>query len=247
MKKLIGIIAAIIVIAMITACSPVYIFYPVDVKPGDTKPQEKPEDTTPTNPWGNDDKVFSDDFSGDTAVYYCPLCYTAGSTADHASHTAFTDSFVVEDGKATVYGNSAWLDLDADKTKKYTLSYTVELATEFGDGDIISFNFGETTGWAGVFAGLYNDAGTVKATSQNSGTPTAFIGSFTAPTDGKYVFTFTAAPKDAAFEITASINGTQIATTPASSMDDLYWNIYYPTTLSDSALGYITDFSVVSE
>ena len=243
MKKAMKICAVLIFLVAMTACQPMYIFYPVDSGSGSP---EKPEVIVPTNPWGNNNKVFYDDFSGDTAVYYCPDCVTAGNMDNHASHTKFSNSFVVENGKATVYGNSAYIDVpEVVSSKKYTLTYKVELADDFGDGDILLFNFGETTGWNGVFAGFYGDNGTIKITSQNSEAPTQFVSE---SEDRKYTISFTAGPiRNNEYEITASVNEIQISTVTATNMDKLYWDIYYPTAVSDSALGYISDFSIIAE
>ena len=246
MKKAMKICAVLIFLVAMTACQPMYIFYPVDSGSGSP---EKPEVIVPTNPWGNKNKVFYDDFSGNTAVYYCPQCAKEGNMDNHASHVEFSKSFVVENGKATVYGNSAYIDVpEVDSSKKYTLTYTVELADDFGDGDILLFNFGETTGWNGVFAGFYGYNGNIKITSQNSEAPTEFNENVSVAADRKYTISFTAGPtSNNEYEITASVNGIQISTVTATSMDELYWDIYYPTAVSDSVLGYISDFSITAE
>lgn len=247
MKKTITIALSILVILLaFTSCQPRYIFFPLPDY-GASNDDGSEDITTPTNPWGNNDEIFYDDFTSDTTEYYCPACYKENSTANHSNHKSFMDSFVIEEGKATVYGSSAWLNIDSsDTTKTYTVSYTFEIDSSFGDDDIVAFNFGEQTGWSGVFVDFCKDSGSIKVSSQNpsAGTPTEFEEGISED-NGKYTVSFTAGPNDSgSYEISAIVNGTTIATTTASDISKLYWDIYSPTELNDTPLGYLSNFKI---
>ena len=99
------------------------------------------------------------DFSDPSvAAAFCPECYNAGSTADHASHESY---LTIEDGVAKIYKEGAWISYDnLDWANQYyIMEYDVD-ASALAAGAFIAFDAGETEAWNDLQLGVKNNSGT---------------------------------------------------------------------------------------
>ena len=94
-------------------------------------------------------------------IAFCPVCYNAGTTDNHANHDKYIK---IENGVAKVEKTGAWLnfaDLDWDNNT-YLLEYDVDLS-DLATGDFVAFDSGETATWNDLHLGFKRDVGEIKA------------------------------------------------------------------------------------
>ena len=94
-------------------------------------------------------------------IAFCPVCYGAGTTDNHANHDKYIK---IENGVAKVEQTGAWLnfaDLDWDNNT-YLLEYDVDLS-DLATGAFVAFDSGETATWNDLHLGFKRADGGIKA------------------------------------------------------------------------------------
>ena len=99
--------------------------------------------------------VFSTDFeSANSAELFCPYSLHGGDDDKIATHNNFITSFIVRNGMAEIYRNSAWKSFkNIDSTKEYEISYDLTIDENYnrkvsdGVNNALGFDFGESNTW----------------------------------------------------------------------------------------------------
>lgn len=98
--------------------------------------------------------VYTTDFSNDVAENFCPYSGHGGANSNSNTHDNFVDSFIVSNGVAEIYRNSAWKHFNISYPEKtYEIKYDLKIdelynrKTSDGVEKVLGFDFGERNCW----------------------------------------------------------------------------------------------------
>ena len=161
------------------------------------------------------------------AAAFCPECYNAGSTADHASHESY---MVIEDGVAKIYREGAWISYHSlDWANQcYVMEYDVD-ASMLANGAFVSFDAGETEAWNDLQLGVKNNSGTYEIynTLWAPADTSKLLGTIDSNFHVKYTFELIGGIMEMVMTVADGTNTYTVEKTAAGLSDPaLCWDVY---------------------
>lgn len=207
----------------------------------------------------SDDAIISVTFDRESdAELFCPeYASTIKEEEKEAKHEGFKGTFVVENGKAAVYGNSAYIELgnvsEFDWSKDYKLTYTVALNTEYTFGNVQTTFLDLLTGVSNpstphhvIFTGNATDGIKVSICGNNDLSDGVNDEHVTSVSEGNITVEVVFSMDGDELTMTTTVRGgeKEISDEFTVTTDDalMRWMVYAPTEKSDTSIAYIDDF-----